>query len=72
MRMVSRALAGPDLDDAAMDLVYDICPGFNLEGLPPDIAAAAPQQDLVWGPHVRMVQAHAGNPDRRHRATGGC
>lgn len=65
-------LAGPDLNDDVMDLVYDICPGFNLEGLPPAIAAAAPNQDLVWGPHVRMVQAHAGNPRQRHRAaTGG-
>ena len=67
-----RPFAGPALDDATMDLVYDICPGFNLEGLPPDIAGAAPHQDLVWGPHMRMVQAHAGNPDQRHRAaTGG-
>ena len=67
-----RPFAGPELDDAVMNLVYDICPGFNLEGLPPDIAAVAPRQDLVWGPHVRMVQAHAGNPDQRYRAaTGG-
>ena len=29
-----RPFAGPALDDAVMDLVYDICPGFNLEGLP--------------------------------------
>jgi len=67
-----RPFAGPDLDDTVMDLVYDICPGLALEGLPPAIAAAAPRQDLVWGPHVRMVQAHAGDPEQRHRAaTGG-
>ena len=67
-----RPFAGPELDDQVMDLVYDICPGFNLEGLPPEIAEVAPLQDLVWGPHVRMVQAHAGNPEHRHRAaTGG-
>ena len=67
-----RPFAGPALDDAVMDLVYDICPGFNLEGLPQALASAAPQQDLVWGPHVRMLQAHAGDPQQRHEAaTGG-
>ena len=67
-----RPFAGPALDDAVMDLVYDICPGFNLEGLPQELASAAPQQDLVWGPHVRMLQAHAGDPQQRHEAaTGG-
>ena len=67
-----RPFAGPALDDAVMDLVYDICPGFNLEGLPRELASAAPQQDLVWGPHVRMLQAHAGDPQQRHiGATGG-
>ena len=67
-----RPFAGPALDDAVMDLVYDICPGFNLEGLPQELGAAAPQQDLVWGPHVRMLQAHAGDPQQRHiGATGG-
>ena len=38
-----RPFAGPALDDAVMDLVYDICLGFNLEGLPRELASAAPQ-----------------------------
>lgn len=67
-----RPFAGPSLDDQMMDFVYDICPGFNLEGLPPEHAAAATRQDLVWGPHMRLLQAHAGDAEQRHvGATGG-
>ncbi len=67
-----RPFAGPALDDAVMDLVYDICPGFNLEGLPHALADAAAHNDLVWGPHMRLFQAHAGDPHQRHvAATGG-
>ena len=67
-----RPFAGPSLDNGMMDFVYDICPGFNLEGLPAEIAKEAARQDLVWGPHMHMLQAHAGDPQQRHvGATGG-
>ena len=67
-----RPFAGPSLTDGMMDFVYDICPGFNLEGLPVELAAEAARQDLVWGPHMQMMQAHAGDPEQRHvGATGG-
>ena len=67
-----RPFAGPSLDDDMMDFVYDICPGFNLEGLPPEIAGDATGQDLIWGPHMGLLQAHAGDPQHRHvAATGG-
>lgn len=61
-----------DLDDATVDLVYDICPGTRIEGLPDRLVDADTVVDPVWGPFQRIVRSWAGDPDVRHiGSTGG-
>jgi coenzyme F420 hydrogenase subunit beta len=48
--------------------ILQACPGSVAHAN----AGGAPHEDLVWGPHVRMTEAWAGDPDIRFRAaTGG-
>lgn len=64
-------VVGP-LDHETVDRIYDACPGTRLEGLPERLVDRETRHDLVWGPHRRMVLAHATDPEVRHLgATGG-
>jgi len=61
-----------ELDHATVDLVYDVCPGTRIEGLPDRLVEPDTAIDLVWGPYRRIVRAWAGNPEVRHiGSTGG-
>ena len=61
-----------ELDQATVDLVYDVCPGTRIEGLPDRLVEPDTAIDPVWGPYRRIVRAWAGNPEVRHiGSTGG-
>ncbi|NDH84623.1 MAG: coenzyme F420 hydrogenase, partial [Acidimicrobiia bacterium] len=61
-----------ELHDTTVDLIYDVCPGTRIEGLPDRLVADDTVVDAVWGPVRRIVRAWAGNPDVRHiGSTGG-
>ena len=67
-----RPVAVGPLDHETVDAIYDTCPGTRVEGLPPAVAQAAADHDLVWGPHEYFVEAWAADPSVRHEgATGG-
>ncbi len=60
------------LSDDETAAVYAVCPGVVVTGLPEPLAEAAPHQDEVWGPYVRIDRAHAADQETRHKAaTGG-
>ena len=61
-----------ELHDTTVDLIYDVCPGTRVEGLPDRLIADDTVVDAVWGPVRRIVRAWAGDPDVRHiGSTGG-
>lgn len=61
-----------ELDHATVDVVYDVCPGTRIEGLPDHLVEADTIVDPVWGPVRRIVRAWAGDPEVRHiGSTGG-
>lgn len=61
-----------DLDHETVDLIYDVCPGTRVEGLPARLIDEVTRQDKVWGPYRQMVMAHAADAEVRFRAaTGG-
>ena len=67
-----RPMAVGALDHETVDLIYDVCPGTRLEGLPTGLVGAETRHDLIWGPYRRMVMAHAGDPEVRFKgSTGG-
>lgn len=57
------------LDHATVDRIYATCPGTRVEALPSDVAAQAPETDLVWGPWHRMVLGWATDPEVRHEGS---
>ena len=64
-------VVGP-LDHETVDVVYDVCPGTRIDGLPQHLVAEDTNVDNVWGPWRRIVRAWAGDPDVRHEgSTGG-
>ena len=61
-----------ELHDTTVDLIYDVCPGTRIEGLPDRLIADDTVVDAVWGPVRRIVRAWAGDPNVRHiGSTGG-
>jgi coenzyme F420 hydrogenase subunit beta len=61
-----------DLDHQTVDLIYDVCPGTRVEGLPTRLIEEATHQNKIWGPYREMVMAYAADPEVRFRAaTGG-
>ncbi len=67
-----RPEAREPLGDEIVASIYASCPGTHVSGLPPALARTAPHNDLVWGPHHRLVLAWAGDDEVRHRgSTGG-
>jgi coenzyme F420 hydrogenase subunit beta len=47
------------------------CPGTRIAGVPRPSVAAGAVVDAVWGPIIRLVEAHAADPDVRFRASSG-
>ncbi|MEM1200794.1 MAG: Coenzyme F420 hydrogenase/dehydrogenase, beta subunit C-terminal domain [Pseudomonadota bacterium] len=67
-----RPVAGPDLEHKDVDLIYDVCPGTRVDGLPERLMDGSTRMDRVWGAHRAIVLAHAGDPDIRFEgSTGG-
>ena len=67
-----RPVAQPGLDHAAVDRIYDACPGVHADGLPARLVDAGTRIDNVWGPWRRIVHAWASDPAVRHEgSTGG-
>ena len=64
-----RPFANEGFTDEAMALVNQICPSLRVEGLPPELGAAAPHQDVIWGPYYEMSVAYASDPKTRHEAS---
>jgi len=50
-----------ELDDATVDNIYAVCPGVHVEGLPVKEVTPATTVDKIWGPHLRIVRAWAGD-----------
>ena len=64
-----RPIAGTDLSDAAMARIDEVCPSLRVEGIPLELAADAPHNDIVWGPYHEMSLAHASDKTIRHEAS---
>lgn len=64
-------VVGP-LDHETVDVIYDVCPGTRVDGLPDQLVTVGTKVDNVWGPWRRIVRAWAGDPAVRHEgSTGG-
>lgn len=57
------------LDHAVVDRIYATCPGTRVEGLSSEVAAEAPETDLIWGPWHRIVLGWASDPEVRHEGS---
>ena len=67
-----RPVASEALGHEAVDRIYATCPGVRAEGLPQRFVAPDTAVDPVWGPHRRIVEAWAADPDVRFEgSTGG-
>ena len=66
-----RPIAGPALDHATVDRIYETCPGTRLEGLPAHEVDRDTEVDAVWGPFQQIVKAHATDPEVRFKAAAG-
>ncbi len=67
-----RPVASAKLDHASVDQIYDVCPGTRVDGLPERLLDETTEIDHVWGPHRKIVMAHAGDPKVRFQgSTGG-
>jgi len=68
----TQSLDWAPLDHETVDRIYDVCPGTRIEGLPDREIVAETKVDPVWGPYLRIVLAHAGDPEVRFKgSTGG-
>jgi coenzyme F420 hydrogenase subunit beta len=47
------------------------CPGTRIAGVPGSGVPTRASVDLVWGPIIRLLEAHAADPDVRYRASSG-
>lgn len=50
-----------DLTHETVDVIYDVCPGTRVEGLPEQLVEPDTLIDAVWGPWRRIVRAWAGD-----------
>lgn len=48
-----------------------VCPGTRIAGVPTHSVPERASVDLVWGPYLRVVEAHATDPEVRYRAASG-
>ncbi len=68
-----RPIAGPALTHEQVDLIYRLCPGTHLEGMPEELRDPSAPLDAIWGPVTDPVpQLYAADPEVRFTAaTGG-
>ncbi|MCP4962462.1 MAG: hypothetical protein GY925_24725, partial [Actinomycetia bacterium] len=67
-----RPVALHGLTDATVDMIYDICPGTRVDGLPESLLDPETAMDPIWGPWMRMVRAWSTDPVVRFEgSTGG-
>ncbi|HEV7252700.1 MAG TPA: Coenzyme F420 hydrogenase/dehydrogenase, beta subunit C-terminal domain [Mesorhizobium sp.] len=67
-----RPVARTPLAPSTVALINAVCPGTRVEGAAPDPQSPEGQQDVVWGPALRLAIGHAGDPEIRYRgSTGG-
>ncbi|MHC8508369.1 MAG: Coenzyme F420 hydrogenase/dehydrogenase, beta subunit C-terminal domain [Rhodospirillales bacterium] len=66
-----RPLALDALDHAAVDVIYDVCPGTRVEGLPENLIDSGTRADPLWGPYHAIVHAWAADPETRFKAAAG-
>lgn len=67
-----RPVASAGLDHKVVDLIYDVCPGTRVDGLPERLVDEATKTEHVWGAYRSIVLAHAGDPAIRFEgSTGG-
>lgn len=60
------------LSHKLVDIIYDICPGTHIDGLPVELTDDKTQNDLIWGPYRKMQLAWASDNETRFKAaTGG-
>ncbi len=65
-------MATDELDHAAVDRVYDTCPGTRLDGLPDRLIEPDTKIDNVWGAWRRISMSWAGDDEVRFEgSTGG-
>jgi len=58
------------LDRATWRQIKATCPGTRIEG-PPHGRRSAGVCDAVWGPLIKVVEAHASDPEVRYRGSSG-
>lgn len=66
-----RPVARGPLDADTLRAINAVCPGTRVEGAEPDRLSPQATVDPVWGPIATLIQAHAGDPIVRHRASSG-
>lgn len=61
-----------DLSHHTVDVIYDVCPGTRIDGLPERLVETDTTLDPMWGPWRRLVRAWAADPEVRFEgSTGG-
>lgn len=58
-----------DLSDSLVDMIYEICPGVRVEGLPHAAISRAPRIDPVWGAIHRICLGWAADPMVRYEGS---
>lgn len=67
-----RPIVVGELDHKTVDVIYDVCPGTRVDGLPPNLYDEETKVDNVWGPWRRIVRAWASDTRVRFEgSTGG-
>ncbi len=51
--------------------IESACPGTRIAGVPPASVPTRASVDTVWGPIIRLVEAHAADPHVRYRGSSG-
>ena len=59
------------LDAPTWRRIEAACPGTRIDGVPRASVPARASVDPVWGPIIRLVKAHAADPDVRYRGSSG-
>ena len=59
------------LDRQTLALINAVCPGVTVVGPDPKAVDARAKWDAIWGPAIRIVKGHAGDPQVRFQASAG-
>jgi coenzyme F420 hydrogenase subunit beta len=60
-----------ELTADAWEQIEAVCPGTQIAGVPRGCVPAGASVDLIWGPFLRLLEAHATDPEVRYRAASG-